>query len=108
MKLYGLKSCDTCRKALKFLAGHGMSVEFVDVRAQGVAEVNLSRFHAAFGDALMNRRSATWRRLSEKERSNDPLILLATHSALMKRPVIELGDSLYLGWGEDVRNAILG
>ena len=108
MTLYGLKNCDTCRRALKLLADRGMSMEFVDVRAQKVSKADLSRFHAAFGDALVNRRSATWRRLSEKERSNGPLTLLSAHPALMKRPVIEFEDCLYLGWGEDVRNAILG
>ncbi len=42
------------------------------------------------------------------ERAGDPLALIAAHPALMKRPLIEAGGSLYLGWGKDVQDALLG
>ncbi len=102
MILYGLKTCDTCRKALKSLG----SAEFVDVRGAGVPEDVLRAAHAQFGAALLNTRSTTWRGLSESERAGEPLALLAAHPALMKRPLIEAGGTLYLGWGPEVRAAL--
>jgi len=104
MKLYGLKTCDTCRKALKALPG----ADFVDVRAQGVPADVLAQAHAVFGDKLVNTASTTWRGLSEAERARDPLALLADHPKLMKRPLIVAdGGALYLGWGKDVQTALL-
>ena len=101
MRIYGLKACDTCRKAVK-----ATGAELVDVRATPLARADLERFHAAFGDALVNRRSTTWRELPEAERAGAPLDLLAAHPTLMKRPVIEDGERLLLGWTKDVQAAL--
>ena len=68
MELYGLKTCDTCRKALKSLEGAGQSVRFVDVRAEPLGADQLAEFLGAFGEALVNTRSTTWRGLSEDRR----------------------------------------
>jgi len=68
MKLYGLKNCDTCRKALKALPG----AELVDVRADGVPEAVLQRALDRFGEALVNTRSTTWRGLDEATRTAEP------------------------------------
>lgn len=103
MKLYGLKNCDTCRKALKSLQGTGREVGFVDVRADGVPAAELQRFHAEFGADLINTRSTTWRGLDAAARSSEPLALLGEHPTLMKRPVIDDGGVLTLGWGKDVQ-----
>ena len=108
MKLYGLKTCDTCRKAVKALQAAGHAVEMVDVRATPLALGQIGAFLDLFGDALVNRKSTTWRQLSEAERARDPAALLGAHPALMKRPVIEDGDALWLGWGKDVQNSLLG
>jgi arsenate reductase len=102
VKLYGLKTCDTCRKALKTLR----DADFVDVRADGVPPEVLARADASFGAALINTRSTTWRGLDEAERGRDPLELLSAHPTLMKRPLIEKDGRLYLGWGKDVQDAL--
>ena len=104
MVLYGLKNCDTCRKALKSLR----DVTFVDVRTEGVPVGVLKSAFERFDDALLNTRSTTWRGLSEEERARAPLDLLADHPTLMKRPLIVSGDAMYLGWGKDVQTALLG
>ncbi|MBC7132463.1 MAG: arsenate reductase [Roseovarius sp.] len=104
MILYGLKTCDTCRKALKSL-GHA---EFRDIRAEGLPEDVARAAHERFGAALVNRQSATWRGLSEAERARDPLALIAAYPAVMKRPLIDDGTRLWLGWGKDVQAALLG
>ena len=69
MKLYGLKTCDTCRKALKSLP----DAEFIDVRESGISEAVLTRALADFGAALVNTRSTTWRQLDAAEREKPPL-----------------------------------
>ncbi len=102
MRLYGLKNCDTCRKALKSLP----EAELVDVRAQGVPPETMMQALQAFGEALLNTRSTTWRGLSESERARPPIELLTDHPTLMKRPLIERDGQLYLGWTADTRDAL--
>ncbi|GAA6164926.1 hypothetical protein NBRC116590_26300 [Pelagimonas sp. KU-00592-HH] len=102
MKIYGLKNCDTCRKALKSLEG----AVLVDVRAEGVPADVMKKAFAEFEGALVNTRSTTWRGLDEAERARPALELLADHPALMKRPLIEKDGQLYLGWGKDVQSSL--
>lgn len=102
MQLYGLKTCDTCRKALKALE----RATLVDVRAEGVPDAVLAQAFDVFAEALLNTRSTTWRGLSEEERAAAPLDLLKAHPALMKRPLIVSGDEMYLGWTADVQAAL--
>lgn len=102
MKLYGLKNCDTCRKALKSLP----QAELVDVRATGVPADVLSRAQEKFDDALVNRRSATWRGLTEAERALPEAELIKAHPAVMKRPLIDAGGQLYLGWDVAAQKAL--
>lgn len=106
MKLYGIKACDTCRKAIKALEAAGHDVTFIDVRNDPLTAADLTRFLVAFGDALVNTRSTTWRGMSEVERAADPIDQLSAHPTLMKRPVIE-ADALHLGWGKDVQAGLL-
>ena len=94
MKLFGLKSCDTCRAARKALPG----AEFVDVRESPVDPALLERALATFGDKLVNKSSTTWRGLDEAERARPPLDLLREHPTLMKRPLIVDGDKMVLAW----------
>ncbi len=94
IEIYGLKNCDTCRKALKELP----NAELRDVRADGVPEDLMAQAFAQFGEKLLNTRSTTWRGLQEAERAKPPLELIAEHPALMKRPLIKAGDALFLGW----------
>lgn len=102
MIIYGLKNCDTCRKAVKALPG----AELVDVRADGVPDDVIQRAFTQFGTALLNTRSTTWRGLDAAEREHDPLVLIAQHPALMKRPLIDDAGTLHLGWTKDVQDAL--
>ena len=101
--LHGLKACDTCRKALKWLREAGRDVRLRDLREEPPTEAEIARWQAALGPALLNTRSTTWRGLDEAERVQDPETLLVTHPALIKRPVIEDGDALHLGWTSAVQ-----
>jgi arsenate reductase-like glutaredoxin family protein len=105
--LYGLGSCDTCRKARRALESAGREVEFRDVRNVPLSAEERRRFLAAFGDRLVNRASTTWRTLSDADRRESPETLLAAHPALMKRPVVAVGDDLWLGWDASTQAAVL-
>ena len=106
--LYGISTCDTCRKARKSLENSELEVEFRDVRAVPLSNEQIGRFLAEFGGRLLNTRSTTWRGLSEVERSGAPEALLAAHPTLMKRPVIEGPGGLTLGWDKVAQAAHLG
>lgn len=101
--LYGLKSCDTCRKAMKALRESGYEVTCIDVRQDRVDSLTLAKFQSEFGQALVNTRSTTWRNLSDDDRTRPALELLSEHPTLMKRPVIDAGGVLTLGWTKDVQ-----
>ncbi|MCF2904464.1 arsenate reductase [Octadecabacter sp. CECT 8868] len=96
LRFFGLKTCDTCRKALKQLADR--EVEVIDVRADGVSAADQAAMINAFGAGVLNTRSTTWRGLSEEDRARDPAALLAAHPTLMKRPMIEVDGAWYQGW----------
>ena len=113
VKLYGLKTCDTCRKAIKALEAAGKSVTFVDVRSDDVTDRDILRWSDEVGyDTLLNTRSTTWRGLSDymkKDVDEDKALkLLNKHRALIKRPVIEWGQEVFVGWKADVQDVLLG
>ena len=102
MIVYGIKTCDTCRKALKALEAADLSPQFRDVRADPLDKDERAEFIAAFADTLLNKASTTWRGLDDAEREQPVDILLAAHPTLMKRPVIR-GAALTLGWKKDAQ-----
>jgi len=103
MKVYGLKTCDTVRKAMRELTAAGFAPELVDVRADPLQPAVLEEFYSEFGERLVNRASTTWRGLSEAERAEAPVRLLSAHPALMKRPVIAAEGRRTLGWDAKTR-----
>jgi arsenate reductase (glutaredoxin) len=108
--LYGLKNCDTCKKALKQLEAQGKPADFVDIRAEADLPSKLPRWLAAVGDKLVNRSSTTWRGLSEadKARANGVSLegLLLGNPTLIKRPVIEMGEEVLVGWTAETKSRI--
>ncbi|MEL8054878.1 MAG: ArsC/Spx/MgsR family protein [Pseudomonadota bacterium] len=106
--LYGLKNCDTCKKAIKALEASGQSVDFVDIRADAdLADKVPTWLEAAGADTLVNKRSTTWRNLSDAEREAEPVGLLMANPTLIKRPVIEVGSDTHVGWTKAVQGALL-
>lgn len=102
MDIWGIPTCDTCRKARAALPG----ATFRDIRAQPLTEAERADLLARFGDRAINRASTTWRGLSDSDRALPGAELLARHPTLMKRPVIRAGDAVHLGFGPDVRAAL--
>lgn len=104
--LYGLKNCDTCKKAMKALP----EAEFVDIRTEADLAVKLPVWLAAVdAKTLVNTRSTTWRGLDDTQRARaqtDPAGLLAEHPTLIKRPVIEAKGAVHVGWTQAVQEAL--
>jgi Spx/MgsR family transcriptional regulator len=113
LAFYGLKTCDTCRKALKALDAKGADVAFHDVRAEGVPRRLVEKWAKAAGwENLLNKSSTTWRELPEKDKANvdekKAIALMAAHPTLIKRPVIEKGATqIYVGWSDATQKAVL-
>lgn len=103
MRFFGLKTCDTCRKARKQLVEAGFEPLIIDVRADGIAPADLTQIVANFGEAAINKSSTTWRGLTDAEKTGDPATLLVAHPTLMKRPVIEVDGQWTIGWKPDVQ-----
>ena len=98
LHVYGISNCDTCRSTLKWLETRNVPHTFHDFRVDGLPrdllETWLASSHAPY---LLNKRSTTWRQLSEEERQaaeNDPLELFLAHPTLIKRPVITDGNTI--------------
>lgn len=108
MRFFSLKTCDTCRKALKELRAAGLDPEVIDVRADGVSSGDLDAMLGALGDAVINRKSTTWRGLNDAARAAAPKALLSEHPTLLKRPVIEAEGQWTVGWTADVKSKVLG
>ncbi|WP_211201595.1 arsenate reductase family protein [Rhodobacter sp. NTK016B] len=100
--IWGLKTCDTCRKARKALP----EAEFRDIRETPLTDAEIALLLGEFGDKLVNRASTTWRGLDDAARALPPAQLLAENPALMKRPVIRAEGTWYLGWTPAVRTAL--
>lgn len=96
--IYGLKNCDTCRKAMKDLP----EARFVDIRAEADLKTKVPQWLEAVGaERLVNAKSTTWRGLSDADKAaakaGDPAVLIA-NPALIKRPVVEDGGRVTVGW----------
>ncbi len=101
--LYGLRSCDTCRKARRFLDEYGVNHRFHDLREQGVDAALVEHWLSQVGpDALLNRRSTTWRQLDDatRERFAGPELQawLAEYPTLIKRPVLQTPGGCLVGF----------
>lgn len=105
LTVYGLKSCDTCRKARKFLAEKDIDFRFHDVRDDGLDMQMLERWVSRIDwEKLLNRQSLTWRKIPEVDRTDmdmdRALGLIIENPTLLKRPVLESETLLAVGFSE--------
>ena len=100
--VYGIKQCDSCRKALRWLEGQGIEHRFHDFRSDGLdAGLLQTWLDSPFADKLINRRSTTWRQLNDEQRQaqgDAQLQLLLDHPTLIKRPVFVADDIVAVGF----------
>lgn len=112
--MYGIKNCDTIKKARNYLSTSGIDFHFHDYRADGLDVALLQSFIDQLGyDVLLNTRGTTWRQLPEAERdairdAASAKALMLAHPALIKRPVLAAPDgTLLVGFKEPVYHAFI-
>lgn len=109
--VFGIKQCDTCRKALKWLTEQGIDHVFHDFRVAGLDRGMVAEWlDSDFAEMLVNRRSTTWRKLADEQRaaSGAALVqLLLDNPTLIKRPVFVDGDIVAVGFSPDGRQALM-
>ena len=111
--LYGIKNCDTVRKTRKWLDARGIDYRYHDFREDGLTRQQVRDWLTRVeGEVLLNKRSTTWKHLDSG--SLDGLdsawlsALLAEHPTLIKRPVLEMGDKLSVGFSENRYRELFG
>ena len=106
LTIYGIKSCDTMKKAMNWLTEHEYAYTFHDYKKAGIDEDTLRAWLAKVGhETLINRRGTTWRKLADEDKAdidNDKAVrLMMENTSLIKRPVLEDGDKVLLGFNAD-------
>lgn len=101
--IYGIRNCDTMKKAFAWLDARGVAYEFHDYKKAGVPVARLQAWAAKLGwEALCNTRGPTWRKIPESQRENlnaaRALKLLEANSSAIKRPVLEAGTQVRAGF----------
>lgn len=113
MKVYGIKNCDTVKKALKWLDEHNISYEFHDFKKLGVSREKLEEWSGELGwEPLLNKRGTTWKKLDPQSQSkiqnkDEAFGLMQEKTSVIKRPVIEGRAKLILGFDEAVYQDLL-
>ena len=105
-KIYGIKNCDTMKKAFAWLEAQGMAFEFIDYKKDCVAQQHLPDWNQRAGwKVLLNTRGLMWKKLSDEERADvdaaKAMTLMAKYPAMIKRPVLDTGETLLVGFDAD-------
>jgi arsenate reductase len=101
--LYGIKNCDTMKKARAWLEAHGVAYAFHDYKTEGIDKARLEKWVKALGwEILLNRAGTTFKKLPEADRENlsekKAIALMLAQPSMIKRPVLEKGAKLTVGF----------
>jgi len=101
--IYGIKNCETMKKALAWLDDHGVRYDFHDYKKTGIDLARLKSWSKQVGwETLLNTRGTTWRKLSPAQQANldeaRAMRLMSENPSLIKRPVLERGGALMVGF----------
>ena len=108
--MYGIKNCDTIKKAQKWLQANDIAFQFHDYRKDGINIDMLATFATQLGwENLLNKRGTTYRNLTDEQKAqlsqqleqNEALTLLVENPAMVKRPVLVANDKYHLGFKAD-------
>src|SRR5215471_18008445 len=111
--IYGIKNCDTMKKARAWLDDHGVAYAFHDYKTQGIDRARLEAWAGIAGwETLLNRAGTTFRRLPEADKEGitekKAIALMLAQPSLIKRPVLEAGRELLVGFKPDIYRKFLG
>jgi len=111
--IYGIKNCDTMKKAFTWLGTHGVAYDFHDYKKSGVSKAELARWCGAAGwQSVLNRAGTTFRKLADRDKEtltqDKAIALMVAQPAMIKRPVLEAGDKLEIGFKPERYVALFG
>jgi arsenate reductase len=103
MRMFGIKNCDTIKKARAWLDARGLAYDFHDYKIAGIDEPRLRAWCAEFGwEKLLNRTGTTFRKLPDAAKrglnENKAVALMVAQPSIIKRPVLDLGDRRLVGF----------
>ena len=107
LTIYGIKNCDTMKKARAWLDSHGVAFDFHDYKSEGISKDRLEVWSDELGwEALLNRAGTTFRKLPDADREGlsekKALALMLAQPSMIKRPVLDLGGKRLVGFKPDV------
>jgi arsenate reductase len=110
--IYGIKNCETMKKARAWLDGHGVAYAFHDYKAQGIDRARLENWARELGwETLLNRTGTTFRKLPEERREGlgavKAIALMLEQPSMIRRPVLDLGSRLLVGFKPEAYEAAL-
>jgi arsenate reductase (glutaredoxin) len=111
--IYGIKNCDTMKKARDWLDGHGIAYDFHDYKAVGVDRPRLERWVREMGwETVLNRAGTTFRKVPEADRQNldeaKAIALMLDQPSMIKRPVLDADGKLTVGFKPERYEAVFG
>ena len=103
--IYGIKNCDTMKKARRWLDEHNVAYDFHDYKKDGIDEKTLKAWSKKLGwETLLNRRGTTWRKLPDKIKDNinekSAIKVMLEQPSIIKRPVLKSGSHYLVGFDE--------
>jgi arsenate reductase len=104
--IYGIKNCDTMKKARAWLADHSIAAEFHDYKASGIDRAHLERWCAEAGwETVLNRAGTTFRKLEDEQKqdldADKAIALMLAQPSMIKRPVLEADGRIIIGFKPD-------
>ena len=111
--IYGIKACDTMKKARDWLDGHGVVYAFHDYKTAGIDRAHLDAWSKVVGwETLLNRAGTTFRKLSDADKQGideaKAIDLMLAQPSMIKRPVLVRGEQLLVGFKPDVYGRAMG
>ncbi|MDC7789412.1 ArsC family reductase [Rhodoplanes sp. TEM] len=105
--LYGIKACDTMKKARAWLDQHGVAYDFHDYKSRGIDKARLEAWAGKVGwERLLNKAGTTFRKLPDADKADltktKAFGLMLAQPSMIKRPVLEIGDDLLVGFSPEV------
>ncbi|MCO8166330.1 ArsC family reductase [Pseudomonas sp. 21LCFQ02] len=112
VRIYGIKACDTMKKARTWLEQHAVSHDFHDYKTQGIDREHLSQWCDEHGwQVVLNRAGTTFRKLEETQKAdldqNKAIELMLAQPSMIKRPVLDLGERTLIGFKPELYAAAL-
>ena len=101
--MYGIKNCDSVRKAMKWLNEYNIKYQFHDLRSDGLSRARLEKWVLSTDyESVLNKKSTTWRKLSKetqkKNSSSEAIKLMLAQPTLIKRPILDVNGFIYIGF----------